>query len=125
MTLAEWQLSARRGWRNPLIRWVTVATLVCIVGMSSFVAWKLLPVGLRSGVVILHYNIYLGIDQVQSWQWMFLSPAIMFGILIVNALFALGCFANHELAAKACVMMTAILTVLWGVSSFFLVLVNV
>lgn len=80
---------------------------------------------MRSGVVILHYTIYLGIDQVQAWPWIFLSPGIMFTIWVVNTLFALGCFANHELAAKACVAMTASIVVLWGVSSFFLVLVNI
>lgn len=125
MKLADWQLSARRGWHHPFIRWITVGTILCVLGMTSFIAYRLVPVGIRSGVVILHYNIYLGIDQVQAWPWMFVSPAIMFAIVIVNMLFALGCFARHELAAKACVVMTLIIALLWGISSFFLVLVNI
>lgn len=124
MTWDEWRFSARLAWQDPFIRWMTIITALFSVGMSAFFLWKLIPAGMRASVLTLHYNVYLGIDEVGPWRWIFIVPSMMFGVLMVNTVFAFGSFRNHPTAARAATVLTALMAVLWGVGSFFLMFVN-
>jgi len=121
----DWRFSAKRAWQNGFIRWTTVATGLVVVAASALFLWRIIPEGLRSGVLVMHYNIYLGIDSVKPWQWIIVLPAVMLAVFLVNTLLALGLYRPDELAAKALVVFTAVLTVLWCIASFFLVVVNI
>lgn len=124
MTWEEWRFSARLAWQDPFIRWTSIATTFFCIGMSAFMLWRLIPEGARAGVLTLHYNIYLGIDEVGPWEWIFIFPGMMFAVLVLNTMFSCGCFRVHSLAARTIMLTTAMLAVLWGVGSFFLILVN-
>jgi hypothetical protein len=119
-----WRFSTKLAWQDRVIRWVLLATLVFFVGWSVFLLWRLIPEGTRSGVLILHYNIYLGIDDVRSWPWIFLFPGIMLGVLGLNTGFAVSLFRTDVLAARSLVILSAFLTAIWAIASFFLILVN-
>ncbi|MFA5185555.1 MAG: hypothetical protein WC551_03650 [Patescibacteria group bacterium] len=125
MRLDDWRFSAKRAWQSQFIRWTTIVTGVVIVASSAFFLWRLIPEGLRSGILVLHYNIYLGIDNVQPWQWILALPAGMMAIYLVNIFVALGLYRPDELAAKTLVGFTAALTILWCTGCFFLILINV
>jgi len=124
MRWAEWRFSAKLGWQNRFIRWLTIVNALVIVFMSVFVLWRLIPEGLRASVLTMHYNVYLGIDDVRDWRWIFLLPGAMLVVFAGNLLFALGIYRHHALAAKVLVAFSSALTVLWCVGSFFIVLVN-
>lgn len=125
MRLDDWRFSAKRAWQNRFMRWTTIVTGLVIVAASVFFLWRLIPEGLRSGILVMHYNVYLGIDNVQAWQWIMVFPAGMMAIYLINILTALGLYRPDELAAKTLVGFTAALTVLWCTSLFFLVLINI
>jgi len=120
----DWRFSAKRAWQNSFIRWTVIATALVIVAGTFFILWRLIPEGLRSGVLVMHYNIYLGIDYVRPWQWIILIPAVMILTFLINTFLALWLYRPDELASKTLVAVTAVLTVLWCIGSFFLVLVN-
>jgi len=101
-----------------------ICTVLFYIAMTGVILSRLIPVGLRSGVLTLHYNVYLGIDEVRPWPWVFFSPAIMLGILLLNDVFALGLFRQDELAARTLFVITSALVLLWGVASFFTAAVN-
>ncbi|MFZ2804434.1 MAG: hypothetical protein WA001_04375 [Patescibacteria group bacterium] len=124
MRLAEWRFSAKLAWKNRFIKWVTIATVLVFVGMTAFILWRLIPTGLQTSVLTMHYTIYLGIDDVRQWQWIFAVPGLMLTVILINFLFALGIFRHDVLAAKMLVAFSAALTVTWCVGAFFLVLVN-
>lgn len=124
MQWSDWRFSAKRAWQNRYIRWVASVNGLVIVAGASFFLWKLIPVGLRSGVLVLHYNIYLGIDSVQAWPWIIAVPGGMLLVYLTNTVTALGLFRPDELAAKTLVTASLILTVVWCVGSFFIMRVN-
>jgi hypothetical protein len=124
MRWAEWRFSARLAWQDPFIRWTTIVTALFIVGMGAFILWRLIPEGVRASVLTLHYNVYLGIDEVRPWQWIFVLPGGMAAILVVNTVFSFGFYRNHALAARAVCALAAMMALLWGIGSFFLILVN-
>ncbi len=124
MRWSDWRFSARLAWQNRTARWTMICTVLFYIAMTGVILSRLIPVGLRSGVLTLHYNVYLGIDEVRPWPWVFFSPAIMLGILLLNDVFALGLFRQDELAARTLFVITSALVLLWGVASFFTAAVN-
>lgn len=125
MRWEEWKFSARLATQDRFIRWTAIGTAVLIMGMSAFFLWRLLPEGWRSGVITLHYNVYLGIDDVRAWPWLFALPGAAIATAAVDILFALGFFRQNKLASRTIVAVGFIAAVLWALGSFFLILVNV
>lgn len=124
MTLDEWRFSARLAWQDRFIKWTALGCLFMLCAMTGFILWKLIPEVLQSHVVTLHYTVYLGVDDVRSWQWIFVLPAGLMGILAANTLCTLGLYRHDTLAAKTLSALSVAMTILWTVVSFFLVMVN-
>ncbi len=125
MHLDDWRFSAKRAWQNSFIRWTILVDGLVILASSAFMLWRLIPAGLRTGVLVMHYNVYLGIDSVQAWPWIIAVPAVMLLAFTVNTLLALGVYRPDELAAKALVSLSAALTAVWCIAGFFLLLMNI
>lgn len=124
MRLDEWRFSAKLAWQDGFIRWATIGSAALNIFFSTYALWRLIPIGLRSGVLTMHYNIYLGIDDVQPWSRILLLPAIMLAIITLNAGISFGIYRRDALAAKALTGLSVALSLLWSVSLFFLVMVN-
>ena len=124
MTLDEWRFSARLAWQDRYVRWFTIANAALLLLSSSFLLWRLIPEGARSGVLTFHYNIYLGIDDVRSWSWIFAIPGGAAAVFLLNTSVSFGVFRNDALASRALVALATAVLVVGGVASFFLVLIN-
>jgi hypothetical protein len=124
MQWSDWRFSAKRAWQNRYIRWSIIVNGLAIIAGASFFLWRLVPIGMRNGMLVLHYNVYLGIDNVQPWPWIFAVPGAMLAVYLVNTLTALGFFRPDELAAKTLVSASAILTLIWFVGGYFIMRVN-
>lgn len=120
----EWRFSAKLALQDRFVKWTTLGTAIFCCAITIFVLWKLIPVGLRSGVLTFHYTIYLGIDDVRAWPWIFVPLGTMFGVLLLNFLFALGVFRRDKLASRALIGLAAAIAIIWGVGMIFLRLVN-
>ena len=124
MRWGEWKFSAQRAVQDPWIRWTTVSTVVLLVGMSAYYLIRVLPDGWRSGATTLHYNVYLGIDDVRPWPWAFAVPGIAIAVAALDTLVALGLHRQDTLASRTLAVVGLVSAVLWTVAVFFLVLVN-
>lgn len=124
MRWEEWRFSARLAWQDRFVRWTTLSSVPICVGMSAFLLIRLIPEGLRTGVLSLHYTIYLGIDDVGPWPWIFLVPGGMLLLLIADGLLVYGLFRKDALAARALAGLALITSLIWAVTSFFLIAVN-
>ncbi len=124
MRWSEWKFSARLALQDSFIRWTAVVMFVVIFGMSAFFLWKLLPEVWRSGVITFHYNVYLGIDDVRPWAWVFMLPGAALGFALVDSLFALSLFRHHPLASRTVMALGMLSTIVWAVGTFFLMLIN-
>jgi hypothetical protein len=124
MRWEEWRFSARLAWQDRFVRWTSVASVAIVVAMSVFLLVRLIPEGLRTGVLSLHYTIYLGIDDVGPWPWIFLVPAGMIILLLVDGAILYGIFRRHALAARAFAGLALVTSIVWALTSFFLIAVN-
>lgn len=125
MKMVEWGKGWLRAKHDRTFLVCMGLSLVLWLGMSGWMLWKLIPEGKRSGVIVTHYTIYLGIDQVQAWPYVFVVVGVALAMVLVNAVIAIGLSAKDDLAAKAIGWMTLVMMVLWIVSQWYIVRVNV
>lgn len=124
MTWEAWKFSAKLAWQDRYLRILGISTLVAFVVWTGFFAWRLIPEGMRSGVLVMHYNVYLGIDDVRPWPWIALSPSAFLALYTIDLVIAAGMYRSDAIAARALATIGSVTGILWGISSFFLILVN-
>ena len=120
----EWRFSAALAWRDTFVRWGNVVSCIFLLITSLYLLWRLIPEGARMGTLALHYTMYLGIDDVRAWPWVFALPALMLILLTMNAAVAAGVYRGDALAARTMTAVSCALTILWSIGSFFLVRIN-
>jgi hypothetical protein len=125
MTFDEWKFSLEVAWDDPWFRWQSIVTIVATFIGSAFFLWRLIPEGLRSGVLVFHYNLYFGIDEVLPWQWIFAFPAVLISIVIIDFLAAGDLFRKDRVTSRTLLTMSTLFVAIALVGGFFLVTVNV
>jgi hypothetical protein len=124
MRWEDWKFSARLAWQDAWMRWMLILSFVLLFGMTAFLLFRLLPEGWKTGVVTIHYNVYLGIDDVRSWPWIFVLPGGALLVMILDALLSLGFFRAHPLASRTLMSACLATAIIWAVGSFYLIRVN-
>jgi len=95
MNWDAWVFSAKLAWHRPILRWTALMTLaIAVVGAAVFY-YKVIPPRRHAGTAIIHYNIYLGIDDVRAWPWIFLFPSVWLLVSLVDLLVAFG-YYHHD-----------------------------
>ena len=123
--MAEWGKGWLRARHDRIFLACFSSALLLWFLMSGWMLWKLIPEAKRSGLVIVHYTVYLGIDDVRSWPYVFQMAGVAFGIWLGNLLVAIRMSSRDELAGRAIAWMTFVMMVLWIVSQWYIVRVNV
>jgi len=70
-------------FRSSLIQWVLIGSLIVNVANWALIAFFNRPVDFP---IILHYNVYFGVDVIGDWWQVYLMPLIGLLILLVNAI---------------------------------------
>jgi hypothetical protein len=70
-------------FHSSLIQWVLIGSLVVNIGDWAFIAFFIRPVDFP---IILHYNVYFGVDVIGDWWQIYFMPLIGLLILLVNAI---------------------------------------
>ncbi len=125
MNLDEWKFSFEVAWDDPWYRWQTIVTAAAALLGSVFFLWRLIPEGLQSGLLVFHYNLYLGIDEVMSWKWIFVLPLVLFTIIAADIIAAGFLFRKDRIMSRVALCSATLFTLLALIGGFFLVTVNV
>lgn len=124
MKWEEWKFSARRALQDRFISWTTAAAVVLFAAASAYFLMRVLPRGWETGAVILHYNVYLGIDEILSWPWVFAVPGAALAVLALDFIAALSIFRLDPLASRVLIILGFFSILLWTIGCFFMVRVN-
>jgi len=80
--MGKLKLFFKKGYfSDKIILWMSVAALVI-----NLVNWAILAIFVRDVdfQIILHYNVYFGVDQTGDWKLSFFLPAIGLVLFLVN-----------------------------------------
>lgn len=125
MTANAWLFSAKLAWSHKIFRWASLLAVASALVMSGFFLWHVFPSARTSGTFVLHYNIYLGIDEVRSWIWVFLPPLMWIGITLLDIGLALGIYRADAFFAWSLLALAAAWALPWSVALFYLTSMNV
>ena len=125
MDWSAWAFSAKLAWRHPWVRWLSVATALMFFGATGFYLWRIIPAAQQNGAAVMHYNIYLGIDDVRVWPWVFAWPLLWLTVTVTDLLWAYGQYREDPLVSYALVALAFFWGFPWASALFYLSLINV
>lgn len=91
-------------FRSSLVQWVVIGALFLNVVNWSLIAFFIRPVDFP---IILHYNVYFGVDLIGAWWQVYFLPAIALLILLVNATLGYLFYGQKERIAAHLLMLGA------------------
>lgn len=125
MILDEWRFSYQIAWEKPFMRWGALMTLVSLIGASIYSGIRLFSLSFPSGIIVTHYTIYLGIDQVLPAIW--IIPILVVPVLLVSGTIALAYlyFRQDQILSNGLLTLAFISTVIWIIQLFHLIKINI
>ncbi|MEI8344266.1 MAG: hypothetical protein WCF93_04940 [Candidatus Moraniibacteriota bacterium] len=109
-------------FRSGLIQWVLIGSLILNVANWCSIAFFIRPVDFP---IILHYNVYFGVDVIGSWWQMYFVPFIGLLILLVNAVLGFLFYQRKErIAAHLLMLATFIVQIGISIAVASLLLMN-
>lgn len=109
-------------FRNALVQWVIIVSLVI-----NFINWGLIAYFIRpvDFPIILHYNVYFGVDVIGSWWQVYFLPLIGLLILAVNTILGFLFYQQKErIVAHLLVLATFIVQICITIAVASLLLIN-
>ena len=118
-------MSARLAWHRPLFRVLTILLMLFVVCMDAVFVVKTAPTVHAATTFVLHYNVYLGIDDVRSWGWVFFWPGIWLGASLAGIVAALSVYQRDALLAFGLMSWMIAWSIPWAMGLFYLMTLNV
>lgn len=93
-------------YRNTIVRFSLLASFIL-----QCVSFSLLAFFVRSqqSIVIVHYNVYFGVDLIGDWAQVFVVPSIAMAFVVANTFLAKWFYDEKERVASYVLLLTSIL----------------
>ena len=125
MNASAWLFSAKRLWQSRPLRWAIVFTGALLSTGTAFFFVRMIPLSSPGESVIVHYNIYLGIDEVRPRFWVFLLPLFWWSLTLFDIILACGRYRLDPHWAGSLVYLGLAWSIPWFITLYYLTLVNV
>lgn len=112
----------REIWKSEISLWLVLITFI-----FNAINWSILFVFIRSvdADIILHYNVYFGVDQIGNSRIIFTLPLIGFFLFIINLFLADFFYRNCERIASYILLLAALMVqVLLVIASISVIVIN-
>lgn len=93
-------------WRSHIVLWLLILNLV-----SNIANWIVIAIFINrlDGDIILHYNVYFGVDNMGNWRETFILPTIGLILFILNAVLAAWFYGKKERIASYILLLAALM----------------
>jgi len=88
---------AEEYFRSLIVRW-----LLLFIGVANLANWAALKIFIQPVdlPIILHYNVYFGVDMLGGWKNLFLLPAVGLFLFLINLFLSLYFYRRKERSAS-------------------------
>lgn len=93
-------------FKNSIIRWLLVATIFLNIVNWVFLAVFIHPVDFN---IILHYNVYFGVDLIGDWWQTYILPLMGVVFLLINSVSAFYFYQSKERIASHMLLLAALM----------------
>ena len=94
-------------FHSSLIQWVLIGSLFINSAIWILIAFFIRPVDFP---IILHYNVYFGVDVIGDWWQVYLMPLVGLLILLVNAILGYLFYQQGERIVAHLLMLATFIT---------------
>jgi hypothetical protein len=109
-------------FHSSLVQWVILAALLVNATNWGLIAFFIRPVDFP---IILHYNVYFGVDVIGSWWQVYFLPLIGLLILSVNTVLGYLFYQQKErIAAHLLILATFIVQIVVTIAVASLLIIN-
>ena len=113
---------AQEYFRSPLVQWVVIGALILNAINWIAIAFFLRPVDFP---IILHYNVYFGVDVIGRWWQVYFLPLIGLIILLINSSLGFLFYGQKErIVAHLLMLATFIVQIVITIAVASLLLIN-
>ncbi len=116
--------SARVAWQRPRFRWMTIGIVTFVVAFGLYFLWRIFPLRSHPDVVV-HYTIYLGIDEVRHWSWLLAPLLVWWGLVALDVFGAFLYYRTDPFAAWTLLVLAGAASIPWAIALYSLMQVNV
>jgi len=92
---------------NNIIRGILIA--LAVLDIVNWIAIAVFIDSSRSYSVILHYNVYFGVDLIGEWQQAYLAPAVATALTLLNIFLARRFYEKKERIASYILLIASIM----------------
>lgn len=124
MNIGEWRFSFEIAWDDPWYKWQSVITILLFLFGTTHLLWKLIPVGLENGLIVYHYNLYLGIDVVDHWIWLNVLPLVVLAIIFANLIASFRFYRHDKILSRMLLCSATVFVILIYIGAYFIASVN-
>lgn len=117
-------LSARLAWGRPALRVASIAALTISSLVGVWFIFQIFPSARANGTFAYHYNIYVGIDDLRGWWWIFALPGIWVGLTVFDLSVAFGLYRTDSVLASSLFVLSLLWSLPWSVALFYLTVIN-
>ena len=113
---------AHEYFRNTIVVWLMILSMVVNV-----ITWILLKIFIKpvDFPIILHYNVYFGVDMTGQYTNVFILPSIGIALFLVNLFLSLYFYQHKERIASYLLMITSLMIQLsLFVASLSIIIIN-
>ena len=108
-------------WTDPTVFFALVLALLANIAMWLTVLFVIQP---TDQPVILHYNVYFGIDSIGDWRNIYFMPALALLFLLVNIVLSRFFYYKERLASYLFALMALVIQLLMAVGLGSVILIN-
>ncbi len=117
-------LDVRTWLKTKIGFWCFALSLAFLLLTILLPVWRIVPLAASRPFIPLHYNIYLGVDQLGPWHQIFLVPAIGFGLIVFNVFLQTVAFRKEKLLAIMVAVATVLIQLMLLLAMVLIVLLN-
>ncbi|MCX6763039.1 MAG: hypothetical protein NT093_04675 [Candidatus Moranbacteria bacterium] len=108
-------------WTDPVIFFSLVFAILVNAGLWAALFWTVAPTDVP---IILHYNIYFGVDVIGGWKSLFFMPTLAAALLFLNVVLSRYFYYKEKMVAYLFAGTALILQILMAVGVISAIIIN-
>lgn len=108
-------------WTDPVIFFSLVFAILVNAGLWAALFWTVTPTDVP---IILHYNIYFGVDVIGGWKSLFFMPTLAAVLLFLNVVLSRYFYYKEKIVAYLFAGTALILQILMAVGVISAIIIN-
>ena len=108
-------------WTDPIIFFSIILAILANIGLWAALYFTVVP---TDQPIILHYNIFFGVDAIGNWKSLFFMPALAAALLAMNLVLSRFFYFKERLVSYLFAAGALILQLLMAVGVISAILIN-